>query len=812
MGAFVRYKQSNGNRRRIRREQPMDHRRRVRSLTLAALLGAATVLIQPTTAHAVSTDVVISEVYGGGGNTGAPYANDYIELYNRAASPVSVAGWSVQYASASGTTWLVTALSGSVQPGGKYLVRLAAGSQGGTPLPTPDATGTTNMSATSGKVALVTNATALGCGGNCDHAAGVRDFLGYGSANDFETSPAPTGSNTQSVTRTNPATDADNNATEFARVAPTPENSASGGGGGCGSPPTRIRDIQGSAHLSPRTGQSVSGVPGVVTAKSAIGFWFQDPCPDTNPATSEGLFVYTAGAPSVVVGDNVTVSGTVAEYRPGGASSTNLTTTELTSPSVTKLGTAAVPAATVVGTGGRVPPATVIDNDATGSVENSGTFDATTDGIDFFESLEGMRVQLNNPVAVGPGNTFNEIPVVGDDGANASVRTARGGILLRQTDANPERVLLDDTVLAGSVPSGINVGDHFSAAAVGVLDYSFGNFKLNLTSALSRVNGNLAKETTSPAGQGQVSVATFNVENLDPNDPQSKFDGLAQTVVTNLAAPDIITVEEVQDNDGATNSSIVDASQTYGELITAITAAGGPTYDYRQINPVDDADGGEPGGNIRVGFLFRPDRVSFAGGTPGGSTTAVSVSDTGNPADRVALSHNPGRINPTNSAFNASRKPLVGKFTALGKPLFVIANHWNSKGGDDPLFGRYQPPTQSSQTQRNAQAQIVASFVDQIQAIDAQARIVVAGDLNDFEYSSPVQQLVTAGLTDLPAGLPDSQRYTYVYQGNSQVLDHILLSAPLVSAGYSYDVVHVNSEFNNPLSDHEPAVALVTIS
>ncbi len=279
-----------------------------------------------------------------------------------------------------------------------------------------------------------------------------------------------------------------------------------------------------------------------------------------------------------------------------------------------------------------------------------------------------------------------------------------------------------------------------------------------------------------------------------------------------LAAPGIIAVEEIQDNDGATNSAVVDASQPYATLINAITSAGGPTYDYRQINPVDDADGGQPGGNIRVGLLFRTDiGLSFVPGTPGGPTTAVSVSSSGNPADPVALSHNPGRISPTSSAFTTSRKPLVGKFSVAGTPVFVIANHWNSKGGDHPLFGRYQPPVLFSETQRLQQAQLVAGFVDQIQAIDPQARIVVAGDLNDFEYSAPVQTLVNAGLTDLPATLPDAERYTYVYQGNSQVLDHLVLSLPLVSAGYSYDIVHVNSEFPAPLSDHEPQVVRLTI-
>lgn len=779
-----------------------------RSALSLSVLVAAGLALAPAQAAAVSPDVVISEVYGGGGNTGAPYANDFVELYNRGASSVSVAGWSVQYAAAAGTSWTPTALSGSVAPGARYLIKLGSGGSVGAALPTPNVTGTTNMSATAGKVALVTSTTALGCGSDCDTAPGVRDFVGYGTtANDFEGTRAPAGSNTKSVARSNTGTDTDVNGTDFTAGTPTPLTGP--GGGGCGYTGTLIRQIQGSAHTSPKSGTSVSDVRGVVTAKRNNGFYFQDPCPDTDPATSEGLFVYTSSAPSVSVGQEVAVGGTVTEYRPGGASSTGLTTTEITAPSITGLGTKPLPAATVIGSGGRMPPASVIDDDATGSVETSGTFDAATDGIDFYESLEAMRVQVDNPVAIDAGNAYGEIPVLADDGAGAGVRTARGGILLRQNDANPERIILDDAVTAGSTPTGVNVGDHFSGPAVGVIDYDFGNFKLELTSALSRVSGGLTKESTAVTPAGQLSVATYNVENLDALDPQSSFDGHASTIVNNLRAPGIVVVEEIQDNDGAANTTVVAADQTFGKLISAITAAGGPTYGYRQINPVDDQDGGEPGGNIRVGFLFRTDiGLTFAAGTAGGSTTAISVSASGNASDPVALSHNPGRIAPTDSAFDSSRKPLVGKFFFNGQPVFVIGNHWNSKGGDHPLFGRYQPPVLSSATQRGQQADLVAAFVNDVTAIDPAARVIVAGDLNDFEYSAAVQKLVTAGLTDLPAALPDSERYGYVYQGNSQVLDHLLISG---FAAHDYDVVHVNAEFADQLSDHDPSVVRLTV-
>ena len=237
---------------------------------------------------------------------------------------------------------------------------------------------------------------------------------------------------------------------------------------------TRIHDIQGAAHLSPLAGERVVDVPGVVTAVAANRFFLQDPQPDDDPATSEALVVFTGSAPSVTVGDAVTVSGTVAEFRPGGTGgTTNLTTTEITSPTVVVAGGGnALPAATLVGPGGRVPPAAVIEDDANGSVETSGTFDAASDGIDFWESMEAMRVQIDDPQVVGPTNAFGETPVVP---AGSGPRTNRGGIIVTPRDFNPERVVVDDAL--ARVPAA-NVGDSYAGAVTGVLDYAFGLFDL----------------------------------------------------------------------------------------------------------------------------------------------------------------------------------------------------------------------------------------------------------------------------------------------------------------------------------------------
>lgn len=574
--------------------------------------------------------------------------------------------------------------------------------------------------------------------------------------------------------------------------------------------PLAIHDIQGAAHISPHNGEPVQ-TTGVVTVVRSNGFYLQDPASDSEDATSEGVLVFTSSAPAVLIGDAVTVKGFVAEFRPGGAGTANLTTTELTTPNVAVSSSGnPLPAPTVIGTGGRVPPSEVIDDDATGDVETSGVFEPATDGIDFYESLEGMRVQVNDAVAVGPRNDFGEIPVIGDDGANASVRTPRGGIIIRPNDFNPERVILDDTFLP--TPS-VHVADGFTTPVVGVMDYSFGNFKLNVTSALTPVDGGLEREVTEPPTKKEIAVATFNVENLDPADPPSKFAGLAEIIVQNLRAPDIISVEEVQDNNGPVDDSVTDASVTWSMLIAAIQAAGGPAYEYRQIDPVDDADGGEPGGNIRVGFLFRTDRgVKFIDRPGGDATTPTEVID--HPSGpRLSLS--PGRVDPNNPAWSdpeGVRKPLAGEFKVHGETMFVIANHWKSKGGDHPLFGRFQPPQRVTEEQRNAEAQVVKDFVDEILALDDNANVIVLGDLNDFEFSDALTILEGGGeLHTLMETLPQNERYSYVFEGNSQTLDLIVVSDRLFGLPFVYDSVHVNAEFADQMSDHDPQIVRVNL-
>lgn len=249
-----------------------DHR--VHSDAVARLRWWALVVsisLSTGTALAASPDVVISQVYGGGGNSGATYKNDFIELHNTAATPVTLAGWSVQYASATGTAWQVTTLSGTLQPGQFYLVQEAAGTGGTTSLPTPDATGTINLSGTAGKVALVTSTTALACGSSCATNAAVRDYVGFGTtANNFEgTGPAPAPSNTTADVRPGSAcTDTDNNSTDFVTAAPAPRNSATALST-CSAPP--VNGVCGTSNNLAFTAAPTTGLCSVGSASSVTG-------------------------------------------------------------------------------------------------------------------------------------------------------------------------------------------------------------------------------------------------------------------------------------------------------------------------------------------------------------------------------------------------------------------------------------------------------------------------------------------------------------------------------------------------------------
>lgn len=561
-----------------------------------------------------------------------------------------------------------------------------------------------------------------------------------------------------------------------------------------------IGTLQGTAHLSPFANTTVSNIGGIVTAVASNGFWFQDGG-DGNPLTSDALFVFRGSASKPLVGDAVLVNGLLQEFRPGGDAD-NLTLTQINATvggglfSVQSSGNA-LPSARVIDTG-FLPPSAIAP--AVGNVETVPGYvlQPSMYSMDFYESLEGMRVHMPGAVASGPRNNFGEIFLV----ANAALaqpgvlQSPRGGVVIGPGQFNGTRLQIDDRLAATPV---VNSGAVFGSVT-GVMDYAFNNYELLVTSTPTVLSNSLAPEVaTIPSGH--FGLASYNVENLGGNAAPARFTAIANQLATNVGAPHLISLQEIQDNNGATNNGVVAADLTLNTLATAMNTATGRNYAWVTVNPVNNADGGAPGGNIRQAFLYDTSRVSFAG-VVGGALDAVTA--TAGPGGQIVLNLGAGRIDPTNTAFANSRKPLVTEFTVDGRQMIVIANHFNSKGGDQPLYGPTQPPVRGTEAQRLAQAQAVASFVQGLLAIDPAANIVVTGDLNDFQFAESLAPLTAAGLVSMTDTLPENERYTYAFEGNLQALDHMWVSPSLVAAGALYDIVHANAEFISQVSDHDP--------
>ncbi|MFB4331308.1 5'-nucleotidase C-terminal domain-containing protein [Paenibacillus sp. CR_12] len=575
----------------------------------------------------------------------------------------------------------------------------------------------------------------------------------------------------------------------------------------------RIADIQGEDHVSPYNGQTVTDIEGVVTQYgytfsngSIKGFYIQDPKPDSNPNTSDAIFVYSTDPNRPQIGDLVSVAGKVAEYNEG--SSSNLTSTQIELQSFKKLDQAQqLPDPVLLGKGGRPIPAAIIDNDG------MTTFDPEEDAIDFYESLEGMLVRLPQPTIISPywtsSGTYNIVTRVENDVAD--VITPAGGLVLKENgNFNPQRLL----IAYGNPGQEVSTGDTFADDVIGVIGYNGGNFKvIPAKDSLPPIDSSSFKQevSTIDVNAEQLRVATYNIENFYPGVSSAKINKLAESIVNNIKSPDIIGLVEVQDNNGEQNNGTTAADQSYQTLINAIKAAGGPTYSFTDIEPVNNNDGGAPGANIRVGFLYNVDRVQLSDSVQSkkGSPTESVAYD----AAKDQLTLNPGRIDPQNAAFNASRKPLAAQFEFQGEKVIVIANHFNSKSGDQGPFGNTQPPVLSSETQRHQIAAVVNGFVKDVVSANPDANVVVLGDLNDFQFTETANILKGNELDNLIETLPLMEQYTYTYDGNSQVLDHILVSKNLTRST-QVDIVHLNADFpasKGRVSDHDPVVAQIDL-
>lgn len=576
-----------------------------------------------------------------------------------------------------------------------------------------------------------------------------------------------------------------------------------------------IHDIQGEGHQSPYDGKKVNNIKGIVTYQYELngGKYLHIETPDdkqdNNPNTSEGLIIYTGNQNyDAKKGDLVTVTGTVDEYYIDGygdKQETDLPVTQINARD-DKGGNVSIEESNQ-----KLPEPYEIEKvpSKISANDNFQNFDREQYAIDYWESLEGMRVKVGDVRSVGPQEHGDLFTVLDDQPAE----TDNGGVRLTENDQHGERIPFKMYDNNKARDFDVATGDKFKGPIIGHVNYGFQNYKLNVDlddMKQAHVEGDTEPEPTSiePSNQ-KLNVASYNLENFSNNSSsttEDKADKIANGITEHMKNPDIIGVTEVQDNDGPKEGG-PEANKSYERLIKDIEEAGGPKYKYLNIDPSMNEDGGQPDANIRVGFLYNPKRVQFDKSIESGDAdTAVSYKD-------GDLTLNPGRIDPNNPAFDDSRKPLAAQFKFHGEQVIVLANHWNSKNGDTPLFGSQQPPVLESENQRVEIAKSVGRFVEQVQKDNPNANIVSVGDYNDFQWSKPLKTFESFNMSNMIYDLPESERYSYNYQGNSQALDHIFVSNNL-KHHTELDPIHVNSDFTDMsgrASDHDPLLAQIDL-
>ena len=570
-----------------------------------------------------------------------------------------------------------------------------------------------------------------------------------------------------------------------------------------------IGEVQGESHESPLVGKEVVINNVVVTKTDKTGFYVQDKVSDNNPKTSDA--VYVASEEKVESGDLLKVQGTVKEgymeeysVRPGQTfkkPAGSLTVTQIINATITKLGKTDLPKALNIS---EKMPKDIVDNTPT-------KYNPETEALDYWESLEGMRVEVTKPKVTGP-QYKGDIYVLPGDYKGQKLNNI-GGVNLRPGVQNTE--VLPITVGNSFVAK---AKDYFNENITGVVTYKNKTYKIdpidpNALKGLLQ-DGGLTREVSKIyPSEDKLTIASYNIENFSANNnghdetPEEKVDKIANSFIKEVHSPDIITLIEVQDNNGGVNDGTVDGVKSGEKLAQRIKSLGGPDYKYTEIAPVDGKDGGKPGANIRVAYLYNPKRVTLIGKEKGGSEEAARFVN-------GHLEKNPARIDPTSVHFEKVRKSLAAEFEFKGERIVVIANHLKSKLGDDAIYGSNQPSVENTKAKRIEEAKILNAFIKEGLRQNPNLKFVLTGDFNDFEFSDSVKTIVGNELVNLMAEHEQGDRYSYFYRGSNQSLDNILISKNIKDK-VVFSPVHINASFmeeHGRASDHDPVVVQIDFS
>lgn len=750
-----------------------------------ALAVTGTVVGLSTAASAASPTVVVNEVYGGGGNSGGAFDQDFIELANRSDAAIDVTGWSVEYGAATNSTWTgSTTLTGTIPAHGYFLVGEGPGTNLALPdLPTVDSTGNILISGTQGRVQVL----------NAEHV--VLDLVGWGAASAYEGSaPASATTNPTSVARDAASTDTDQNATDFTVGAPTPQNTAFVPTDPGGTVDATIAEIQGTGATSPLVGQTVR-TDGVVTAAypdgGLSGYVIQTPGTggDAARTASDAIFVFSSATVATVsIGDHVQVTGPVSEYE--GLTEITVATAD---------GLADLPAADPVVPVSAAWPTTDAAREVlesmlytpTGALTVSNTFTTNQYGevglatgtTPLLQTTEVARPGTPEAAAVAADNAARRVTL--DDGRSTNFLSAAN------TGLTPPYISLTDP---------LRVGASATISAPVVVDFRNNLWKLNPTTpGPAPVTFENDRTAAPEAVGGDLTVASFNVLNYfttlgattagctsfkdrtgdpvtvnsgcaprgawDPDDLQRQQDKIVSAI--NGLDADVVGLLEIE------NSAVVDgvADEAVGTLVAALNAAAGSTVwafvpSSAELPPVADMD------VISNAIIYR----------------VAAVEPTG-------PSHALGTLSSGNAAFGNAREPIAQTFTPVGggEPFLVVVNHFKSKGSAGPLPGDADAGDGqgASNASRVAQATALRDWVPTIQG-DTQS-VALVGDFNSYTKEDPLQVLYDAGYTDAASALAPGQ-YSYSFDGTSGSLDHVLLNGPALTRATGADIWEINAE------------------
>jgi 5'-nucleotidase len=769
--------------------------------------GISVFAAAPALANPTGTGLVINEVYGAGGNSGAVYNADYVELYNPTKDAVSLGGLNLQYRAANNNVGGTVALSGTVGAGKTFLVQMSSAASNGAALPTPDQVSSTNITmAAAGGQTILGTATTYGTS-DLAGAAGVVDMVGTSGAQSFEKAAATVAATTtQSVNRAANGADSDSNATDISLAAPSP---TSGGGGGTTTPtdppPTSgtvapIAEIQGKdAATSPKAGQTVT-TQGVVTAAYPTGgfngYYLQTGgtggANDATPGASDAVFVY---APSLgaanfpAVGASVQVTGAVSEF--GGS-------TQITSNAVTPV----TPALSAVTPLAAAYPTTEADREA-----HEGELLAPSNTFTVSNTYStNQYAEIGLATGTKPLITPTEVADAQDTAAVATVvkdNYERGVVL---DDGASINFLGGDANKAIALPwlskaNPVRVGARATFSSPVILEYRNSTWKFQPRQQVTGDGSGTATFTNTRTQEakpaevgGDITLSSFNVLNYFTQ--TAELAGCTSTYKDRAGNP--ITANSCGDSGprGAANAenlarqqakivaaintldaSVVsleeiensvkfgkDRDQALQTLVTALnTAAGSSRWALVPSPSAADLPATSAQDVIRTAFIYQPAEVALVGTS---------------------------KVLTNSSAFSNARQPLAQGFKAVGSPdsdaFAVVVNHFKSKGsGTDDGTGQG-----NSNPDRIAQAGSLSDFAKQFSAgLGGSGAVFLTGDFNAYSQEDPMQVLYADGYADLA---PEGE-YTYSYSGQSGSLDHVLGNAKAKAWVTGSDVWNINS-------------------